>query len=54
MTGSTAAEGRFEKVRLDRGSRAARPEMEDLAQPHPFPLPMLGVRARIRPPAGDA
>lgn len=53
MAGSTAAEGRFDKVRLDRGSRAASPEMEDLAQPHPFPLPMLGMRARIRPRTGD-
>lgn len=54
MTGSTAAEGRFERACLDRGSRAASPEMEDLAQPHPFPLPVLGMRARIRPRAGDA
>lgn len=54
MTGSTAAEGVFEMVCLDRGSPAARPEMEDLAQPHPLLLPMLGMRARIRPRAGDA
>ena len=41
-------------VCLDRGSPAASLEIEDLAQPHPFPLPMLEGRARIRPRARDA
>lgn len=39
---------------LNRGSSAASPEIERLAQPHPFPLVVLGMRTEIRRRAGDA
>lgn len=38
---------------LDRGSSAASPGKERLAQPHPFLLAMLGMSTRVRRRAGD-